>query len=96
MASSFKGAIPVIVSSISSKISWSLEPKLEFVYNVFSRLKLSFNTGYFVSTFKFENNNEQKNRTIIPGTIAPGELPITVNEFSFNSLHLYLSLLYRL
>ena len=95
ISSSFRGAIPVTVSSSVSKISWSLEPKLEFISNLFSGLKVSLSTGYFISTFKFEDN-EYSVRTSIPGSISPGELPKTVNELSFNSLHFYLGLLYQL
>lgn len=89
----YRGVNPPTLSGSASEFSWSMEPKIEFQYFILKQIKFVISTGYFISTYSFENS-KTNNFTPIPGSEPVAELPEIVNEFNFNSIHLYLGLMY--
>jgi hypothetical protein len=89
----YRGVNSTTLTGSASEFSWSMEPKIEFQYYVLKQIKFFISTGYFISTYSFENINTN-NYTPIPGTEPGADLTEIVNEFNFSSIHLYLGLIY--
>ena len=85
------------MTATSSNFSWSIEPKVEIVYEFTKQLDLIFNLGYYFSKYKISSANDDSNNNLgHPAGSYEINSPDATNTFNFNSLHLVIGLMYSL
>lgn len=97
LAQEYKGASTNLMTATSSNFSWSIEPKVEIVYEFTKQLELIFNLGYYFSKYKISSANDDSNNSLgNPAGAYEIDSTDATNTFNFNSLHLAIGLMYRL